>query len=93
MLLPNLMNRMDARSKENMASELFCSVFGHNYVLTPQLNDYYTCKCCNKEFKMNEEGELVVLSPKQKEINSLLILLSTKKRKSKRTTVRPLDFI
>jgi hypothetical protein len=42
---------------------------------------------------MNEEGELVVLSPKQKEINSLLILLSTKKRKSKRTNVRPLDFI
>lgn len=84
---------MNTYKKENIASELFCSVFGHNFILSNQREDHYTCKCCEKKFTMNEDGELIDLNPRHQEINSLLHYLSTKKRNSNRTIIRPLDFI
>lgn len=63
---------MNPYNKEHIASELFCSVFGHNYILSDRKEDHFTCKCCKKEFTMNEFGELIDLSPRHQEIKSLL---------------------
>jgi len=62
-------------SKPALLPSLYCNVFGHNYEVTRKVTYYvkeYTCKHCKKELTTNGNGQLTELTPKFKEINSIL---------------------
>ena len=61
---------------------LHCSVFGHNFVVSKSVTNFvkeYKCKHCNKQWTTNGDGHLIPLTPKFKEINSVLKRIHTKK--------------
>lgn len=62
-------------SKPSMLSKLHCSIFGHSYEISKNVTKHikeYRCTCCNKELTVNANGKLTELTPKYKEINSVL---------------------
>lgn len=55
--------------------KLYCNLFGHNYEVSKNVTSHvkeYTCKCCKKELTTNSDGDLTELTPKFREINSIL---------------------
>lgn len=55
--------------------KLYCNLFGHNYKVSKKVTSHvkeYTCKCCKKQLTTNSNGNLTELTPKFKEINSIL---------------------
>jgi hypothetical protein len=67
--------------------QAYCSLFGHKYIVTKKVTFHvkeYTCKQCNKQVTTNGNGKLTILTPKFKEINSVLerIHYNRLKRKS-----------
>lgn len=54
---------------------MYCSVFGHDYQVSRNVTNHvkeYKCSRCNKELTTNGNGNLTVLTPKYREINSVL---------------------
>ncbi|MCK0123340.1 hypothetical protein MWU76_02900 [Gelidibacter sp. F2691] len=55
--------------------QLYCYLFGHNYKVSKNVTSFvkeYTCACCKKQLTTNSDGDLTELTPKFKEINSIL---------------------
>ncbi|WP_133756824.1 DUF1660 family phage protein [Gelidibacter sediminis] len=55
--------------------KLYCNLFGHNYEVSKNVTSHvkeYTCKCCKKELTTNSDGDLTELTPKFREVNSIL---------------------
>lgn len=64
--------------------KLHCSLFGHDLVLFENITNYikeYECKNCKQQFTTSSQGNLIPLTPKYKEINSVLKSMHSKKRK------------
>lgn len=64
------------------ASKLYCTFFGHQYSVTKKVTKHvkeYTCKCCKKQLTTNGNGNLTELTPKFREINSILENIHTKR--------------
>ena len=63
------------QEKQSNKGSLYCSLFGHNYQVskkvTYHVKEYQCCKC-SKEMTTNSNGYLTELTPKFKEINSVL---------------------
>ena len=62
-------------SKTALIPTLYCNVFGHNYQVTKKVTYHvkeYACKNCKKELTTNGNGYLTELTPKFREINSIL---------------------
>ncbi|WP_452225655.1 hypothetical protein [Lacinutrix chionoecetis] len=61
----------------------FCNVFGHKYEvskkITYHVKEYKCCKC-NKQLTTNGRGNLVELTPKYQEINSILSKIHNKRQ-------------
>lgn len=54
---------------------IYCTVFGHQYVVSKQITYHvneYQCTHCHAQMTTNGKGELTPLTPKFKEINSVL---------------------
>jgi transposase-like protein len=54
---------------------IYCSVLGHQFVISKKVTLHvseYKCTHCKKEMTTNGKGELTPLTPKYKEINSVL---------------------
>jgi hypothetical protein len=52
-----------------------CSIFGHSFEVSKEITYHvkeYKCKNCHLEMTINEKGELVPLTQKYKQINSVL---------------------
>ncbi|HUH28531.1 hypothetical protein [Gelidibacter sp.] len=65
---------------------VYCSIFGHNYVVSKKITFHvneYQCTHCRAQMTTNSNGELIPLTPKFKEINSVLERIH-KRRKFKR---------
>lgn len=63
---------------------LQCSVFGHEYVVTEDITSFvkeYTCKNCKRQVTTDGNGNLTPLTPKFKEINSVLKRIHSNKLK------------
>lgn len=63
------------KSKTALIPSLYCNMFGHNYEVTKKVTYHvkeYTCKHCKKELTTNGNGNLIELTPKFREINSIL---------------------
>lgn len=55
--------------------QLYCSLFGHDFHVSKQVTYHvkeYTCKHCKTEVTNNGKGGYTHLTPKFKEINSVL---------------------
>ncbi|MBT8272661.1 MAG: hypothetical protein KJO77_02570 [Bacteroidia bacterium] len=65
---------------------LYCSLFGHNYEVTKNVTYHvkeYTCTHCREEVTTSGNGQLTLLTPKYKEINSVLERIHLKRLKRK----------
>ena len=63
--------------------KLYCNLFGHQYEVSKKVTSHvkeYTCKCCKRQLTTNSNGNLIELTPKFKEINTLLEDIYTKRR-------------
>ena len=69
--------------KTALIPKLYCNLFGHNYEVTRKVTFHvkeYSCKHCKKELTTNSNGSLIELTPKFKEINSVLERIYTRRR-------------
>ena len=56
-------------------AKLYCAFFGHQYEMTKKVTNHvkeYTCKCCKKQLTTDSNGQLIELTPKYQDINSVL---------------------
>ena len=63
---------------------IHCNVFGHNYVVSNDVTNFvkeYKCKYCNSQLTTSGSGNLIPLTPKFKEINSVLKRIHLRKIK------------
>ena len=71
------------KNNTNLSAKLFCSVFGHNYFLSKKVTYHikeFTCKSCKKQVTTDVHGNLIELTPKYKEINSVLERVYNKRK-------------
>ena len=71
------------KNNSNLSSKLYCSVFGHNYFLSKKVTYHikeFTCKSCKKQVTTDVHGNLIELTPKYKEINSVLERVYNKRK-------------
>ncbi|GFZ89487.1 hypothetical protein GCM10011531_21300 [Aquaticitalea lipolytica] len=57
------------------SNKLYCNVFGHQYKVSKSVTSHvkeYTCKCCKRQLTTNSNGNLIELTPKYREINTIL---------------------
>ena len=65
---------------------LYCTWFGHNYEVTKKVTYHvkeYSCKNCKEQVTTSGDGKLTLLTPKHKEINSVLERIHLKRIKRK----------
>jgi len=65
----------NVQQKPSLKGRLYCSVFGHNFSVSKKVTYHikeYKCCHCKKEMTINSKGYLTDLTPKYKEINSVL---------------------
>lgn len=62
--------------------KVYCSVFGHDYQVSRKVTNHvkeYKCSHCKKELTTNGNGNLTLLTPKYREINSILERMYTRR--------------
>lgn len=62
---------------------LICNLFGHNFEVSRNVTYHvkeYKCSHCKKELTTNGKGNLTPLTPKYREINSILSRIHTKRQ-------------
>ena len=62
-------------NKTTFIPKVYCNIFGHNYEISKKVTYHvkeYTCKHCKKQLTTNSNGTLIELTPKFKEINTIL---------------------
>lgn len=63
--------------------KLYCSLFGHQYEVSKKVTLHvkeYTCKCCKRQLTTNSNGNLIELTPKFQEINTILEDIYTRRK-------------
>lgn len=66
---------------------MYCSIFGHQFVVSKEVTLHvkeYKCKNCNFQMTTDGKGKLTPLTPKYKEINSVLERIHIKRTLRKR---------
>ncbi|GAB4159234.1 MAG: hypothetical protein Tsb0033_13510 [Winogradskyella sp.] len=61
---------------------LYCSLFGHDYQVSRLVTYHvkeYKCKHCKSEMTIDGHGKFIPLTPKYKEINSVLSRVHNKR--------------
>lgn len=64
----------NSTSQQN-SFKIICDIIGHKYEVSKKVTSHvkeYTCKCCKKQLTTDSNGHLTELTPKFKEINSIL---------------------
>ena len=65
---------------------IYCSLFGHEFKITKHITHHvkeFNCRYCNKQFTTDQSGNITILTPKYREINSVLEKIHLKKLKKK----------
>ena len=81
---------MKKQSNAPAPMKLYCNLFGHNYEVSKKVTSHvkeYTCKCCKKQLTTNGNGDLTELTPKFKEINSILEAMYARRKERSREKV------
>lgn len=74
---------MSRTTKTLAPMKVYCGIFGHRYELSKKVTLHvkeYTCKCCKRQLTTNSNGNLIELTPKFEEINSILEDIYTKRK-------------
>jgi transposase-like protein len=69
-------------AKSAFIPTMYCNLFGHNYQVTKKVTYHvkeYTCSHCKKQLTTNSNGNLIELTPKFKEINTILERIHNKR--------------
>lgn len=69
---------------------VYCSLFGHQFEVSKHVTSAvkeYKCKHCKTEVTNNGNGNFVKLTPKYKEINSVLERIHTKRQARKKVAI------
>ena len=72
--------------KSRVLKNLYCSLFNHKYVVKNDITKFvkeYVCLNCGKELTTSDQGKLIPLTDKRREINRELKSLYNKRRKLK----------
>jgi ABC-type Fe3+-citrate transport system substrate-binding protein len=88
--VPNLPIMKNSTRQQN-SFKIICDIIGHKYEVSKQVTSHvkeYTCKCCKKQLTTNSNGHLTELTPKFKEINSILEEIYT--RRMLRSKAKPI---
>jgi len=75
----NINDLTEGLSKKNYC----CFLFGHNYMETKKVNTHfseYECKTCKIQATNDNNGEIITLTAKLKEINETLFYLDLKRK-------------
>ncbi|NHM06232.1 hypothetical protein G4D82_03285 [Flavobacterium sp. CYK-4] len=59
-----------------LTGKVWCSIFGHRFVTTRKVTDYfreYKCVHCQLELTNDEQGRRIFLTPEHKAINETLV--------------------
>ncbi|WP_290701103.1 hypothetical protein [Lacinutrix sp.] len=62
---------------------LYCTVFGHDFEVSKKVTYHvkeYKCSHCRNQLTTNGNGQLIKLTPKYKEINSILSRIHSKRQ-------------
>ena len=62
-------------TKPALIPNIICNLFGHNFKVSKKVTYHvkeYKCSHCKKQLTTNSNGHLIDLTPKYKEINSIL---------------------
>jgi len=62
---------------------LYCNIFGHHFEVSKKITYYvkeYKCTRCKKQLTTSGNGQLVELTPKFQEINSILSKIHAKRQ-------------
>jgi len=81
LVFPNFTS-MKKTTNASKSYNLRCDLFGHKYEVSKKVTSHvkeYTCKCCKKQLTTNSNGNLTVLTPKYKEINTILERIYTRR--------------
>lgn len=65
-----------------LAGKLWCSIFGHQFITTRNVTNYfkeYKCSKCHLELTNDENGRKIFLTPELKDINETLVLFYQKR--------------
>lgn len=74
---------MNIHKKAPRPRKLYCHLFGHQYHVSKKVTSHvneYTCTCCKRQLTTNSDGDLTELTPKFREINSILENMYMRKR-------------
>lgn len=66
---------------------IYCSLFGHEFTISKKVTYYvseYKCRHCKSQMTTNGKGALTPLTPKYKEINSILEHIHNRRLERKR---------
>jgi len=66
---------MKNSTSQHNSLKIICDIIGHRYEVSKKVTSHvkeYTCKCCKKQLTTNSNGHLTELTPKFREINSIL---------------------
>jgi len=73
---------MKNTTSQQNSLKIICDIIGHKYEVSKKVTSHvkeYTCKCCKKQLTTNGNGHLTELTPKFKEINSILEEIYTRR--------------
>lgn len=62
---------------------VYCNIFGHRFEVSKKVTYHvseYKCDNCSKELTTNSDGGLIELTPKFREINSILFRIYSKRQ-------------
>ena len=77
----NLLIMKNSTQQQN-SFKIICDIIGHRYEVSKKVTYHvkeYTCKCCKKQLTTDGNGHLTELTPKFKEINSILEEIYTRR--------------
>ncbi|TDU43357.1 hypothetical protein BXY82_0768 [Gelidibacter sediminis] len=73
--------------KNGVLKNLYCRLFNHNFIIKDEITKFvkeYTCSHCGKQYTTSDQGDLIPLTDKRREINEALKSLYNKRRKLKK---------
>lgn len=70
-------------TKRPFIPKFYCNVFGHSFKVSKKVTYHiheYKCQNCKIEYTTNSKGNLIELTPKYREINSVLERIHNRKK-------------
>ena len=74
---------MNTLRQKIFGRDKFCSLFGHQYVITKKVNEHfkeYECSVCHLKVTNDPKGHKIIMTSRLKDINETLFYLNLKRQ-------------